>query len=288
MVFMEKVLFNGKIIDRGKASFSFDDRSMYFGDGVYEVIRVYSGHPYKLEMHLQRLQRSADELDIPYSIKEKQSLKKSVSELIDTNGLTHDGYVYLQLSRGAAARDHLYERHIEPFIFAFTKEMEKPTAQQEQGIAVYLTEDIRWLRCDIKTVNLLGNVLAKRQAADHDCSEAIQHRGDTVTEGSSSNLFIVKDGQLITHPADNLILNGITRQVVIDLAEKQGLPVSITPFSTDELLEADEAFITSTINEITPITEWRGTKHGMLKIGSVTKQLQTELQADIERTRTGE
>ncbi|QQK78270.1 D-amino-acid transaminase [Salicibibacter cibarius] len=285
---MEKVLFNDKMIDRENASFSFDDRSMYFGDGVYEVIRVYSGHPYKLEMHLQRLQRSADELDIPYSIKEKQSLKKSVMELIDTNNLNGDGYVYLQLSRGATARDHLYERHIEPFIFAFTKEMETPLNQQEQGIAVYLTEDIRWLRCDIKTVNLLGNVLAKRQAADHDCSEAIQHRGDTVTEGSSSNLFIVKDGQLKTHPADNLILNGITRQVVIDLAEKQGLSVSLTAFTTEEMLEADEAFITSTINEITPIIEWRGTKHGMMKIGPITKQLQSELQADIERTRSGE
>ncbi|QQK79758.1 D-amino-acid transaminase [Salicibibacter cibi] len=285
---MEKVLFNDKMIDRENALFSFDDRSMYFGDGVYEVIRVYSGHPYKLEMHLQRLQRSADELDIPYSIKEKQTLKKRVTELIDTNDLTHDGYVYIQLSRGAAARDHLYERHIDPFIFAFTKEMETPVNQQEQGIAVYLTEDIRWLRCDIKTVNLLGNVLAKRQAADHDCSEAIQHRGDTITEGSSSNLFIVKDGRLQTHPADNLILNGITRQIVADLAEEQGLPVSFTPFTTAELLEADEAFITSTINEITPIIEWRGTRHGMLNIGPITAQLQKALQADIERTRSGE
>ncbi|SDI32052.1 D-amino-acid transaminase [Natribacillus halophilus] len=284
---MEKVFFGNKIIDRDEASFSFDDRSMYFGDGVYEVIRVYGGHPYKMERHFRRLQRSADELDIPYADEEKQALEKAVYELIAANQLD-EGFVYMQLSRGIAARDHLYDRHTEPFSFAFTQEMQTPKKQQAEGIAVYLTEDIRWLRCDIKTVNLLGNVLAKRQAADHDCAEAIQHRGDTVTEGSSTNLFIVKNNQLQTHPANHLILNGITRQLVIELAEESGYTVSFTPFTTEALLEADEAFITSTTNEITPVTEVRGTKHGTLDIGPVTSRLQEMLQADIETTRHGQ
>ncbi|MBB6448907.1 D-alanine transaminase [Geomicrobium halophilum] len=285
---MEKVLMNNSLINRDEASFSFDDRSMYFGDGVYEVIRVYSGYPYKLEMHLQRLQRSAEELDITYSNSQKQSLKSAIQELLSENELVEDGFVYIQVSRGAAVRDHLYERNIEPISFAFTKEMAIPEQTQDEGAVVYLSEDIRWLRCDIKTVNLLGNIMAKRQAADHDCEEAILHRGETVTEGSSSNIFIVKDGHLQTHPADNLILNGITRRVVIDFAEEQGLSVNYTPFTIDEALEADEAFITSTINEVTPIREWRGTRHGTTNIGPITKQLQNMMREDIAKTRNGE
>ncbi|MFB4160550.1 D-amino-acid transaminase [Geomicrobium sp. JSM 1781026] len=282
----EKVLMGKEIIARNEAMFSFDDRSMYFGDGIYEVVRIYGGHPYQMEMHMQRLQRSAEEMDIPFSTEDKQTLSASLNELKNENHL-QEGILYVQVSRGAAERNHLYERHEEPVVFAFTKEMPRPLDQLQSGIAVYLTEDERWLRCDIKSVNLLGNVLAKRKAADHDCQEAVLHRGNEVTEGSSSNLFIVKDNELQTHPATNLILNGITRQVVLEYAEQLGKSVRYDPIDIEDLAGADEAFITSTTNEVTPITEFRGTKHVQLKVGEITKQLQERFEDDVKKTESG-
>ncbi|GAK06517.1 LOW QUALITY PROTEIN: D-alanine aminotransferase [Geomicrobium sp. JCM 19038] len=283
----EKVLINEQLINREEASFSFDDRSMYFGDGIYEVIRIYGGFPFQMEMHMQRFQRSAEELDIPFDYDVKQSLTNSLLELLKENEL-NEGIIYVQLSRGSADRNHLYERHTEPLIFAFTKPMERPQQAMSEGIATYLTEDERWLRCDIKTVNLTSNVMAKRKAADHDCQEALLHRGDLMTEGSSSNLFIIKGDVVQTHPANNYILNGITRQLVLDYIEEHGKSVVFEPIQVEDMKNIDEAFITSTTSEITPIVEFRGTVHHKLTVGPLTKSLQKRFNEDVVKTEQGE
>lgn len=160
-------------------------------------------------------------------------IKSLACSLIEQNNLDN-GYVYIQMTRGVAERNHLYERDLTSFLTGFTKEMTFPR-DKHNGISLYATEDIRWLRCDIKTLNLLGNIMAKRKAADHNCEEALQHRGDVVTEGSSSNIFMVKNKNIYTHPANNFILNGITRQVVISLAGDLKYNVIEEAFSLDDI-----------------------------------------------------
>ncbi|MDQ0208985.1 D-amino-acid transaminase [Alkalicoccobacillus murimartini] len=267
---MNYVLDNMKIVPENTAVIQPNDRSYHFGDGVYEVVRVYNQKPFQLEAHWERLFQSSKKLDINLTVSANE-LTNATNELLEKNQVT-DGAIYIQVSRGATPRNHLYSREETPIITGFT--MNAPKSKQEEGISAWVTDDMRWLRCDIKTVNLLGNIMAKREAADADCFEAIMHRDGTVTEGSSSNLFLVNDGTLYTHPATNLILNGITRQVVIDLANKAGIQVVEEAFPKDVLDHADEAFITSTTSEVTPIVEFKGQVTATMPIGPVTKKLQ--------------
>lgn len=260
------------IVPENEAVIQPNDRSYHFGDGVYEVIRVYKSGPFELEAHWDRLFESAQKLDIQLAVASDE-LTQLTTQLIEKNQLT-DGCVYVQVSRGASPRNHLYTREESPIITGFT--MEAPASKQQEGIHAWVTDDIRWLRCDIKTVNLLGNIMAKREAADGHCQEAIMHRDGMVTEGSSSNLFLVNDGILYTHPASNLILNGITRQVVIRLAKEAGIEVIEEAFPKEVLIHAEEAFITSTTSEITPIVEFKGQITAQIPIGPVTKKLQEQ------------
>ncbi|WP_018664031.1 D-amino-acid transaminase [Heyndrickxia acidiproducens] len=269
---MEKLILNGKLIGREQASIDIEDRGYQFGDGIYEVIRVYGGRLFANEAHLRRLYSSAEKLslDIPYTA---QELTEQIEALVRGNGLD-TGIVYLQFTRGAAHRKHSFPEKSETVFVAYTNELERPLHQLEHGIQAVLTEDIRWLRCDIKSLNLLGNVLAKQKAAENGCGEAVQHRGEIVTEGSSSNVFIVKNGELITHPLSNLILNGITRQVILDICEKQQLPVREETFTIRQLFDADEAFISSTTSEVMPVVQINDQKIGSGKPGAVTRKLQ--------------
>src|SRR5690625_1818359 len=204
-----KVLFNDKFIERDNAKVDIEDRSYQFGDGIYEVVGVYSGKLFKMKEHLKRLERSANELNIslPYSL---EIIERKIEELRSLNNL-ENGIIYFQISRGTAQRNHNFPSvETKPVFVAYTKEMDQPVEQQNEGVSCILTEDIRWLRCDIKTLNLLGSVLAKQKAIESNCYEAILVRGKTVTEGSSANLFIVRDNRLYTHPANNYILSGIS------------------------------------------------------------------------------
>ncbi|MCM2674994.1 D-amino-acid transaminase [Alkalicoccobacillus plakortidis] len=267
---MNYVLDNMNIVPESDAVIQTNDRSYHFGDGVYEVVRVYNQTPFQLDAHWDRLFQSAQKLDMNFTITADE-LTKATMDLLEKNQVK-DGAIYIQVSRGASPRNHLYSREETPIITGFT--MSAPPSKQQEGIAAWVTDDMRWLRCDIKTVNLLGNVMAKREAADADCAEAILHRDGLVTEGSSSNLFLVNDGILYTHPATNLILNGITRQVVIKLATDAGFRVVEEAFPKDVLDHADEAFITSTTSEVTPIVEFKGQITAQMPIGPVTKKLQ--------------
>lgn len=278
---MGKVIFNNKIIDHSDVHIDIEDRGYQFGDGVYEVIRVYNGKLFAVEMHLKRFMESTRLLSItmPYTAEELQA---ECEELIAKNQLQF-GIIYMQLTRGASPRNHAFPaEEVKPVFVAYTKEMPY-TGEMKPGIHAITTEDVRWLRCNIKSLNLLGNILAKQQAVEAGCGEALQHRNGTVTEGSSSNVAIIVKGMLKTHPANDLILNGITRQVVLQLCKSNGIPYVEEAFSVEELLTADEVFYTSTGVEVTPIVKIDGKVIANGEIGPTTRQLQTLFRKEIER-----
>ncbi|WP_201715928.1 D-amino-acid transaminase [Rossellomorea arthrocnemi] len=271
---MNTVFVNGELIDRDKAKIDIEDRGYQFGDGIYEVIRVYDGSTFTMKEHMERLYQSAEKmkLSIPYG---EEEFTSKLLKLIELNGIG-DGIVYVQVTRGVSPRQHHFPaKDVAGSVVAYTKDFPVPVGQMENGVTAKLVEDIRWLRCDIKSLNLLGNLLAKEEAASNGHFEAILHRGDTVTEGSSSNAFIVKDGVIYTHPVTNLILNGITRRVIESLCGKNGIMFQEKTFSVTELLGADEVFIASTTSEVMPVIEIDGKVIGEGKPGAVTKRLQS-------------
>ncbi|MDR7072335.1 D-amino-acid transaminase [Fictibacillus barbaricus] len=278
------VLYHDQIIKNGSIPVDPEDRGYLFGDGIYEVVFVYDSKPFAFDEHFDRFVQSANKLELalPYDI---PTFKHLTDELIKKNNV-QNGMVYIQMTRGVAPRNHLYERNMQSVVTGYAKSvtLESIAQSHANGIQTYLTEDIRWLRCDIKSLNLLGNVMAKRKAADYDCQEAIQHREGMVTEGSSSNVFIVKNGTLQTHPASNLILNGITRQIVLQVAKELQIPILEEAFLIDDLLGADEVFITSTTMEVTPVVKLKGQQEQSYKIGPVTSELQKHFKAKIQNS----
>ncbi|WP_141603470.1 D-amino-acid transaminase [Terrilactibacillus laevilacticus] len=278
---MSTILYNDQFVPRKEGKVDIEDRGYQFGDGIYEVFRVYHGKVFLMEWHLDRLQRSIKELylTLPYPI---QQIEKNIYALIEKNGLI-EGTVYLQITRGATSRNHLFPTNTNPVLIAYTTHLKREEAVVKDGIKVSLLDDIRWLRCDIKTLNLLGNVLNKEKAHQEGSSEAIQHRGDIVTEGCTSNVFIVKEGVLITHQADHFILNGITRMYVLELATKLGIKIEERQYTINECLQADEVFITSTGAEVTPVIQIKDHLINQGKPGPITKQLFSEFENEIKR-----
>jgi D-alanine transaminase len=279
---MKYALLNGEIIPRSEAKVDIEDRGYQFGDGVYEVIRVYNGKLFTANEHLTRFVKSADSIgiSIPYTI---DQLKETLEKLIEKNKLRL-GTIYMQITRGIAKRNHAFPiREVNPTLVAYTNEVNRPTESLRTGVKTILTEDIRWLRCDIKSLNLLGNLLAKQKAAEADCYEAIQHRGQDVTEGSSSNIYIVKNGVVMTHESNHLILKGITKDVILDICSKRNIPFEEKTFSLDDLKRADEVFLSSTTSEVMPVIEMDGNKVNNGMPGEVTRKIQELFQREIER-----
>lgn len=276
---MSYSLWNDQIVKEEDVIVNQEDRGYQFGDGVYEVVKVYNGEFFTLNEHIDRFYESADKirLVIPYT---KDKLVMLLHELVEKNNLD-TGHVYFQITRGATSRNHIFPGpEVKPVFTATVKVNPRPVKNFENGVKAIVLDDIRWLRCDIKSLNLLGAVLAKQEAHEKGAYEAILHRNGTVTEGSSSNIFGVKDGVLYTHPADNLILNGITRQVVIKCANEIGMPVSETAFTLDELFAMDEVIVTSTTSEVTPVIEIDGKKIGN-GVGEWTRKLQDQFASKI-------
>lgn len=269
-------LYQDRFVPKEELRISPDDRGYYFGDGVYEVFRVYGGRLYEAEAHFERWERSAAALRIALPAS-SPVLKGRLEELIRINGLI-EGTVYMQITRGAAPRSHPFPADANPVLMACTTEAKRPVNTMKEGIAAVTMEDIRWLRCDLKTLNLLANVMAKQHAVDQGAGDVILHRSGTVTECSASNIMIVKDGVIVTHPANNLILHGITRAVVLRLSRGLGLAVKETPFTLDELRNADEVFITGTTVEVTPVKSVDGVPVAQGKPGPVTRRLQQEFE----------
>lgn len=270
---MTKVLINEHLVDEKDACVPYNDRGYVFGDGIYEYIRTYNNNIFTAKPHFERLLRSAKEigLELKYNVEE---LTELIQELLAANGVVNGG-VYIQVTRGAAPRDHAFPTpSVEANVMAFTKTYDRPYKLLEEGINAITTEDIRWLRCDIKSLNLLGNVLAKERAVKYNAQEAIQHRGDIVTEGSSSNVYAIKAGEIYTHPVNNYILNGITRMVIKDIAQEKGIPFNEGTFTVDFLRNADEIIVSSTSIEVMPVVKLDGEQVGDGEVGPITKSLQ--------------
>ncbi len=267
-----KIIVNNNIIDRDAFSVDIEDRGYQFGDGIYEVVRIYNSKFFTLDEHLNRLKRSADELkmELPVTIK---NVAENARRLIEIENID-DGIIYIQVTRGTAPRVHAFPQNPNPTLIAYATPFSRPIKAQKDGVATILIDDIRWLRCDIKSINLLGNVLAKEAAREAGAFEAIQHRGHIVTEGSSTNIWMIKEGELYTHPVSNLILNGITRQVVLDIAKELGIKVIEEEYTVSDLLNADEVFLTSTTSEVMPIITIDQKKIGAGSPGQITQQLQ--------------
>lgn len=279
---MGYTLWNDKIVKDEEVIINKEDRGYQFGDGVYEVIKVYNGEMFTATEHIDRLYKSAEEIRItvPFT---KDKLHQLLHELVEKNEV-NTGHVYFQITRGVAPRTHNFPADtVKPVITAYTKENPRPLENFENGVKATFVEDIRWLRCDIKSLNLLGAVLAKQEAHEKGCYEAILHRNNTVTEGSSTNVFGIKNDVLYTHPANNFILKGITREVVIQCAEEIALTVKEIPFTTEEALKMDELFVTSTTSEITPVIEIDGIKIKDGKVGEWTRKLQKQFETKIPK-----
>ena len=277
---MGKIIYNGELKERSAIQIDVEDRGYQFGDGVYEVIRVYNGKLFAADMHLNRLMDSAKliQLKVPFTVAE---IKEKTKELITAQSLEY-GIVYMQLTRGISPRNHAFPiGEVDPVFIAYTKDM--PYTGSKPGVKAVTVEDIRWLRCNIKSLNLLGNILAKQQAVEAGCDEAIQHRDGMVTEGSSSNVAIIVKGTLKTHPATNLILNGITRQILLKLCADNGLSFIEEPFTISDMMAADEVLYTSTGVEVTPIIAIDGQLIADGKPGVITRKLQKLFVEEIER-----
>lgn len=278
---MNWVLWNDQLVKDDAIHLSKEDRGYQFGDGIYEVIRVYNSSMFTAKEHIDRFYESADKIKlvIPYT---KDVFHKMMYDLIEANEVT-TGQVYVQITRGASPRQHQFPLEaVEPVLTAYTKEVERPVTQMANGVAAKSIEDVRWLRCDIKSLNLLGNIMAKQEAHEHGCFEALLHRGDTITEGSSSNMYGIKDGVLYTHPATNLILNGITRHVILACCKEIGLPVVEQPMSLSTIYSNDEFFMSSTTAEIMPIIVVDGVPIGSGLPGEWTQKLQVAFEAKIQ------
>ena len=243
---------NGQFSPLSEISISPDDRGFLFGDGIYEVIRAYHGVPAFWEEHCTRLVRSAKEIQLSFSIKPQDFYRLLLT------GLQQSGYaegkIYIQITRGVAPREHGFPVNEGPTVFLSFREMGPlPIELTRQGVKVITVSDIRWDRCDIKSLNLLPNVLAKQQAQEAKVFEAIFVRDGFVIEGATSNIFIVKDGQLRTPERNNFVLSGVTQQQVINLAQEQGQDVQFDRITLADLREADEVFLVGTTIEVIPV-----------------------------------
>lgn len=275
-------LWNDQIVKNEEVLVDKEDRGYQFGDGVYEVVKVYNGELFTATEHIDRFYDSAEKIriTIPYT---KDKLHQLLHQLVEENHID-TGHVYFQITRGAGPRNHIFPGDdVKPVLTGNTKENPRPLENFEKGVKATFVEDIRWLRCDIKSLNLLGAVLAKQEAYEKGCYEAILHRDEIVTEGSSSNIYGIKEGVLYTHPANNLILNGITRQVIIKCAAEIGLTVSEQAMTKEQLLAMEEVIVSSTTSEVTPIIEVDGTVFGNGTPGEWTRKLQAQFETKIPK-----
>ena len=251
------VYLNGEFMPIEQAKIPVLDRGFIFGDGVYEVIPVYSKHPFRLAEHLTRLQASLDALSIgnPYT---RTKWAELIGRIIAANPWEDQG-VYLQVSRGVAPRDHQFPKGLTPTVFIMTNPLVTPArAQVDSGGAAVVLEDFRWLRCDIKSVSLLGNCMLRTQAADHGCAEAILVRDGFLTEASASNVLIVANGVVVAPPKSRLMLPGITYDVVLEILRANDVAHEVRPVAESELRAADEIWVTSSSKEVFPITSLDG------------------------------
>ena len=263
---------NNKIVNFKNAKVHVEDRGLQFADSVYEVIAVLNNNLIDLNFHLKRLKFSLKELQIKYKFT-RSSLNKIFLKLIKINK-TSNGIIYLQVTRGVQYREHKYEKNLSPTLIIYTRDKKfNLPGNKFKGVNTITYEDLRWKRRDIKTVNLLPNIIAANMAKKKKAYEAILIQNGKVTEGTSSNIWIIKKNKLITHPANSNILKGVTRTSLLKIINKTSLTLVQQSFTYRELLNADEVFLTSSGSFITPILKIDKTKINKGKIGNITLKL---------------
>lgn len=268
------VFVNGSYVPKQEATISVFDRGFIFGDGVYEVVPVIAGKMVDKAYFIERLARSLGELEIEWPCS-RDDVLAMLNELITRNALI-EGMVYLQITRGIADRDFAFPAGITSSIVAFSSELtliDNPAART--GIPVMTTPDLRWKRRDIKSVNLLGQVLAKQNAVTRGGKEGWMIEDGVITEGVSSSAYIVKEQVIITRPLSNEILPGIRRRTLLELCEKEGITLEQRLFTLDEALAADEAFISSATTIVLPVVSIDGSTIGTGEPGPITQKLRS-------------
>ncbi len=270
------VYLNGEIIPESVAKISVNDRGFLFADGVYEVICSYDGNLFYPGEHIKRLKRSLKEVSIRYNVVDNL-INVGTSLLTKNDLIKGKALIYMQITRGTYVRMHRFpDQPVPPTVFINTSKMPDITQEKQSGINAILTPDIRWSRCDIKSVSLLPNVLCNQKAIDNNAKEAIFVRDGAITEGTHNNVFGAKDGVLYTFPNSNYILPGITREIVTRLANKINIEVRTEPIFEDKIFTFDEIFISGTSKEITPVISLDGKMISGGKPGEITKKLQHE------------
>lgn len=266
------IYLNGDFMPIEEARIPVLDRGFIFGDGVYEVIPVYSRRPFRLAEHLRRLQHSLDGIRItnPHTDAEWGDLL----EQIITGNEGDDQYLYLHITRGVAKRDHAFPKGVAPTVFIMSNPLLTPPKELlASGVAAITASDNRWLRCDIKAISLLPNVLLRQMAVDVGAVETVLLREGFMTEGAASNIFVAKDGVLLAPPKNHLMLPGITYDVVLELAAAHDIPYEVREISEYEVRTAQELLLTSSTKEIMPITRLDGKPVGDGNPGRMFAQL---------------
>jgi D-alanine transaminase len=278
---MTTVYLNGAFLPQETAQISVMDRGFLFGDGVYEVIPVYDRQPFRLHEHLARLQASLDGIRLanPHSTAAWESLIMQIVASASLENEWEDQCVYVQVTRGAGPRDHAFPKTIQPTVFILPLPLSPPAAESvEHGVSAITATDNRWLRCDLKVTSLLPNVLLRQLSVDADCAETVLIRDGQLVEGSASSVFIVQSGILLAPPKSNLLLPGITYDVVLELAAAEGVECVIRPISEAELRSADEIWLTSSTKEVMAVTRLDGQSVGSGQPGPLFRRMHAHYQ----------
>ena len=285
---MSIVYLNGEYLDADDACVSVLDRGFIFGDGVYEVIPCYGGHLFRLEQHLQRLQNSLDAIRLENPLSDLQ-WHETLEKIVQQNTTSAaDQSIYLQVTRGSAKRDHVFPDKVSQTVFIMSNPMLPVSSEKlEKGIAAITHEDIRWRYCHIKSIALLPNTLMRQIAREAGADEAILDRDGNITEGAASNIFVVKDGKIMTPPKGECLLPGITRDLILEIAYDAGLDATETDISLEQLKNADEIWLTSSTKEILPVTLLNGNPVGNGKPGACWQDMIKRYQDHKQQLRLG-
>jgi D-alanine transaminase len=280
------VYLNGAYVDKADARVSVEDRGFLFGDGVYEVTRALGGRLFAGDRHLRRLERGMRELELrwPDGL-DAPGLRAVSGRLLRENRLLDgEATVYVQITRGAAPRAHAFPPPgTPPTVYVAAGPFKPLDDLRARGAAAITVPDIRWGRCDLKTIQLLPNVLAKQRAVGADAFDAVQIRDGVVTEGGNTNVFAVLEGVVWTHPADQRILAGVTREIVLEVAREVGLSAREKPIAVAELSNASEVFLTGTTTDVMPVVRLDGRPVGAGRPGPVARQLYARMRERMEQ-----
>lgn len=278
----QTVYLNGRLLPLKEATVSILDRGFMLGDGVYELIPVYHRKPFRLEEHLQRLQHSLDGIRLMNPMRDSE-WQQIITQMIALHEPDNQS-IYLQVTRGAAPRDHAFPKTVSPTVLVMSNPLSSPDPVQiEKGICAVSTPDSRWGRCDLKTIGLLPNVLAKQKAVEAGCIECILFRDGVLTEGAASNIFVIRNGVIHAPVKDHRMLPGITYDLVLELAQANEMPIKVRDIAENEVRNADELWLTSSSREVQAIVELDGLPVGSGAPGPLYRRMYT-LYQDFKQT----